>query len=137
MPIFTTNPIVSLRKTPINTTQITCRTYVGLLPNINPVIYSLSSNTSPPGVYTVVYINGINFKPYTTFVNFGSIQKIPVIYYSSNSVSFVVPSNAFIGVYSVQVIINNSNNFNINSVLYSNTENYTIQSNSGIFLTPS
>jgi hypothetical protein len=134
MPIFVTNPIVSLRKTPINTRQNTCRTYVELLPNINPEIYSLSNNSSPPGVYTVVYINGQNFKPFNTFVNFGPIQKISVVYYSSNLVSFVVPNNLFFGIYSVQVFVNNSNNFNTNTLLYSNMINYTIQNENNLFL---
>lgn len=127
MPMFTNNPVVSLLKTPINTQQNICRKYKGFLPNINPSIFSLSNTISAQGEYQLVYISGENFMPYSTTVNFGYIQNIPVVFYNPSYISFVVPLNVSEGVYSVQVVVNNNNNFNPNSMLYSNTVDYTIQ----------
>jgi hypothetical protein len=124
---FITNPIVSLRTTPINTQQLKCRKYKGFLPNLTPTINSLSSTISAPGVYALVYVNGENFTPYNISITFGTIQNIPIVFYSSFLVSFLVPLDVSEGIYNVQVVINNNNNLTINSLLYSNTVNYTIQ----------
>lgn len=127
MPIFTKNPIFSLRKTPVITKQNNCRKYKGFLPNITPSINSLSNTISAQAEYNLVYISGENFTPYTTTVNFGYIKNIPIVFYNSSYISFIVPLNLSEGVYSIQVVVNNSNNYNPSSVLYSNTLDYTIQ----------
>lgn len=91
---------------PINTNQITCRTYKQFYPNINPVIYELSIYTAQSNTYTVVYITGENFFPYgTTSINFGTTYKnIPITYFSSSYISFVLPDNVTPSNYNVQVV---------------------------------
>jgi hypothetical protein len=126
MTSFIRNPIVDLAVRPINTKQPKCRKYKGFLPNITPALFSLSSNISAPGVYALVYINGQNFTPYNISVTFGTIQNIPIVYYSSFSISFVVPLNLSEGNYSVQVVENNANNL-FPGLLYSNKLQYTVQ----------
>jgi hypothetical protein len=126
MSIFTTNPIISLRTIPINTQQLTCRKYKGFLPNITPAIYSLSSTISVPGEYALVYINGQNFTPNNLSVTFGTITDVPIVFYSSFSISFVVPLYVSEGNYEIQVVANNNNTL-MSGLLYSNTVNYTIQ----------
>lgn len=125
MSVFISNPITTASMSRINTLQTTCRKYKGFLPNVNPIIYTLSQNSSNVGLYTVVAITGQNFTPYGTNVNFGSYKNLPTIYYSAFNVSFIVPMNALIGNYNVQVITNNNNNYNP-GLLYSNIVNYTI-----------
>jgi len=128
MPMFTNNPIVSLRKTPIITKRISCRKHNSFLPNVNPSIFSLSNNISAPGVYSLIYITGENFIPYNTTVTFGIIQNIPIVFYSSSYISFVVPTNVTENNYQIQVVVNYYNNQSLtSSLLYSNTLNYTIQ----------
>jgi len=125
MPPFVTNPLVSLRKTPIKTTQITCRKYKGFLPNITPSILFLSQTSSAQGTYALVFIQGENFTPYSTTVAFGPISNIPIVYYNSDTISFVVPMKLLANDYNVQVVTNAANNYNI-VLLSSNKIVYTI-----------
>ena len=125
MPPFVTNPLVSLRKTPIKTTQIKCRKYKGFLPNITPSILLLSQTSSAQGSYAAVFIQGENFSPYSTTVAFGPISNIPIVYYSSNTISFVVPMKLLANNYNVQVVTNATNTYNI-VLLSSNKLGYTI-----------
>lgn len=91
-------------------------------PDTSPVISRLSIYSSVKGVYTVVYITGQNFQiAGVTTVNFGIHKNIPVTFYSSMNISFVIPSNALVGAYVVQVF----NNI-YPTQLYSNTVNYNI-----------
>jgi hypothetical protein len=116
--------------------QSNCRKIVNKYPSFTPVIYSLSVTSSLKGVYSVVYVNGSNFLPPTngtTYVNFGSFTKLPIIYFSSSSLSFVVPLNAKVGDYSVVVVNVYNGNFSpqINftyagKLNVSNAINYTI-----------
>ena len=82
-------------------------------PPFGPTIGSLSVNISVPGTYSLVYIYGTNFLPPsygTTYVNFGPFKNLPITFYSTNSISFVVPLNAQTGIYKVVVVnIYNSN----------------------------
>ena len=76
-------------------------------PSFNPKIYSLSVTTSVSSVYSLVYINGSNFFPPSngsTYVNFGSFTNLPIIFYSSFNISFVVPLNVVAGNYNVVVV---------------------------------
>jgi len=128
MPMFTNTPIVSLRKTPINTQQTNCRKYAAFLPTMNPSISSLSTTISAPQVYSLVYISGHNFIPYNTTVTFGPIKNIDVVFYSSSYISFVVPLNVSERDYPVQVVVNYYNiQSQTSNLLYSNTLNYTIK----------
>lgn len=111
MSAFITNPITSV-STNINTKQDICRKYNGFYPSFKPIIYSLSVYESNVGQYTVVYINGLNFFPNgTTYVNFGIYNNIPITYYSSNNISFVVPTQALFGSYNVVVVNIYNGNF--------------------------
>jgi len=125
MPPFVTNPLVSLRKTPIKTAKITCRKYKGFLPNITPSILFLSQTSSAQRTYALVFIQGENFTPYSTTVAFGPISNIPIVYYNSNTISFVVPMKLLANEYDVQVVTNAANNYNI-VLLSSNKIRYTI-----------
>jgi len=110
----------------INTKQKKCRVYNGFYPQTNPIIYYLSQYDSKKGDYTEVFVNGYNFFPYgTTVVNFGKYKNIPVTFFSSLQISFVIPSNANSGCYSVNVS-NIVNTYPSASLVYSNSENYCI-----------
>ena len=70
-----------------------------------PILHNLSVTESIPGLYSLVYVNGSNFLPNgTTFIQFGELGYLPVTYYSSFNLSFVVPLNATSGNYSVKVV---------------------------------
>ena len=90
-----------------------CIKYKSFYPSFAPTINSLSVTSSVVGVYSNVIINGSNFLPPcygTTYVNFGYFKKLPIVFYSTSNISFVVPLNALLGSYNVQVVnIYNSN----------------------------
>lgn len=96
-----------------NTTVLRGLKYKGFLPSFTPVINSLSVTTSVAGVYSLVYINGSNFIPTcngVTYINFGNFKNIPITFYSSFNISFVVPLNATKGTHNVVVVnVYNSN----------------------------
>jgi hypothetical protein len=100
------------------------RKYKYNYPNTSPVIYSLSPSESLLTNYTVCYVNGLNFSKSNTTGNstitFGDIKNIPVTFYSSLNISFVIPNNLVAGTYKVQVV---NNNF-FPSTLYSNIVEY-------------
>jgi len=108
----------------------------GYYPSFTPVIDSLSVTTSAAGAYSLVYITGNNFQPPpigTTYVNFGSYKKLPITYFSTNSISFVVPVDAIAGDYSVIVVNVYNGNFStpVNNTYpgilnYSNSVIYTL-----------
>jgi len=105
-------------------------------PNFAPSIYNLNVETSVAGAYTVVHILGDNFFPPAygnTYVNFGSFTNIPIIFYNTFNISFVVPQGAGNNLYNVVVVNVYNNNFGstINyrasgSNVYSNTVLYSI-----------
>jgi hypothetical protein len=117
------------------TTPKKCKLSKGFLPSFTPEIYSLSVDFSAAGAYSNVLIFGKNFLTNgTTYVNFGTnYTNIPVSYYGSNNISFVVPSNALPGVYDVIVVNNYTsnfgssiNNFYNSNLNYSNSVPYTL-----------
>jgi hypothetical protein len=130
---FITNPVTTASGN-ITTTQITCRLYKSLLPSFTPVISNLSVTSSAAGQYSLVYINGNNFFPNgITYVNFGPFKNIPVVYYSSFNISFVVPLNAAVGNYNVVVVNIYNGQFSTpvkysypGNLNYSNTFVYTL-----------
>ena len=114
--------------------SITCARNAGFLPSFTPILASLSVTTSTSGAYSLVYVNGSNFLPNgTTFIQFGGLGYLPVTYYSSFNLSFVVPLNAVAGNYLVKVVnlyngnfsppVNQSYPGNLN---FSNSITYTI-----------
>ena len=113
-----------------------CRKYRNIYPDFAPTINHLSVTTSQAGVYTVVYISGSNYFPPcngSTYVQFGSYSNIPIIYFNSFFISFVVPQNAVAGVYTVKVVNLYDGNFSspVNQSYasipnYSNPVSYTI-----------
>ena len=111
-----------------NTSINRCRKSVGY-PNFTPIIYGASVTTSVSGVYTLVYITGENFiSPVngTTYVNFGSFTELPIVYYSSFNISFVVPLNALAGSYNVVVVnVYNGNFSNAVNTSYPGNPNYS------------
>lgn len=89
-----------------------CRQVQSGYPSFTPVLYSLSQTTSTYGTYSLVYVDGSNFLPNgTTFIKFGEFGYLPVTYYSSFNLSFVVPVNAVPGNYSVSVVNLYNGNF--------------------------
>ena len=109
---------------------VNARKYKYSYPNTSPIIYSLSITESVLGDYTICYISGENFSKSNTTgnstVTFGNIENIPVTFFSSLNISFVVP---FLHLtpnttYSVQVVNNNY----FPSTTYSNLVNYTLLS---------
>jgi hypothetical protein len=102
------------------------------IPSYRPVINGLSQNRSKLREYALIYINGSNFFPNgSSYVNFGDIKNIPVTYYNSFNISFIVPVNAIINDYNITVV-------NIYNGNYSNPVKYTypaslIESNSVSF----
>lgn len=82
-------------------------------PSFAPTINNLSVTSSPINTYSLVYITGTNFLPPVygnTYVNFGSYKQLPITFYSTGSISFVVPMDAPIGNYNVIVVnVYNSN----------------------------
>ena len=104
------------------------------LPPFKPYISDISVNTSVAGQYSVVYINGLNFfNEGITYVNFGTYTNIPITYYGSYNISFVVPLIASPGNYNI-VVVNVYNGqlckqvqFTYGGNLnYSNSESYTL-----------
>ena len=85
-----------------------CRKFYYSYPNFSPQILGLSTYTSVAGVYTQVTLSGNNFTYGTSLgysvVNFGQYQNIPVVFYGSNNISFIVPTQALPGTYTVQVV---------------------------------
>jgi hypothetical protein len=89
-----------------------CRKFKGEYPSFTPILYNLSTTSSPSGSYSLVYVNGSNFLPNgTTFIKFGSYGNLPVTYYSSFNLSFVVPLDAVVDSYLVQVVNVYNGNF--------------------------
>jgi hypothetical protein len=84
----------------------------GFYPSFTPILSNLSVTTSAVGAYSIVYVNGSNFLPNgTTFVQFGSLGYLPVTYYGSFNLSFVVPLNAIADNYVVKVVNLYNGNF--------------------------
>ena len=98
-------------------------------PSFAPVINNLSVNSSAVGVYSLVYIYGINFLPPVygiTYVIFGSFNQLPITFYSNSCISFVVPLNAKPGNYNIVVVnIYNSNFSPTNNHTYPGIPNYS------------
>ena len=96
-------------------------------PSFTPVLDNLSVTSSVSGVYSNVYVNGSNYLPNgTTFIQFGNMGYISVIFYSSFNLSFVVPLNASPGSYEVKVVNLYNGNFSpeINQS-YTGNNNYS------------
>lgn len=112
-----------------------CKLAKGFLPSFTPTIYYLSVNISQADAYSNVTITGNNFLPNgTTYVNFGTdYTNIPISYYGSNTISFLVPTNAIPGSYEIIVVNNYTsnfgshiNNFYNSNLNYSNSVAYTL-----------
>jgi hypothetical protein len=93
--------------------KLTCTQYRNFTPSFTPIINSLSVTTSNSGDYSLVYIIGLNFLPNgTTYINFGdNYTNIPVTYYSSFNISFIVPQDAPAGLYNVVAVNIYNGNF--------------------------
>jgi hypothetical protein len=119
----------------IDTNAVRCPTK-SFYPSFSPIMNGLSVTTSNSGVYSLVYVTGSNFVSPTngiTYINFGSFTNLPITYYSSFNISFVVPLNALAGSYNVVVVNVYNGNFStaVNTSYpgnpnYSNSITYTI-----------
>jgi len=103
-----------------------CRQYEPGYPGFAPIISRLSPDQ---GKYVIVHITGVNFLPPsygTTYVNFGTFTRIPITFYSSFNISFVVPLSAPAGIYNVVVVNVYNSNFSpaVNSS-YPGNPNYS------------
>ena len=112
----------------IDTNTVRCPTK-SFYPSFSPIMNGLSVTTSNSGVYSLVYVTGSNFVSPTngiTYINFGSFTNLPITYYSSFNISFVVPLNALAGSYNVVVVNTYNGNFStaVNSS-YPGTPNYS------------
>jgi len=115
----------------MNSQQKKCRKAKSFYPSFKPLLASLSVTTSKSGIYTLVYVNGANFLPNgNTYINFGSITNIPINYYSSNYISFVVPilNNLEDTIYNVFAV--NIYNGNFGEALKHPTDGSLVHSNS-------
>jgi hypothetical protein len=93
------------------------------IPNIVPIILSISSYYSPAGSTSLVVIKGQNFNKHS-IIKFG--VKMPVvIFITSEQLEFYVPANSSPGNYPIQVI---------NDKLHSNIVNYVVDNASGYWL---
>ena len=94
------------------------------------VIYPFYSNS---GIYTQVNCTGTNFLHganntiiyFTNEITNSSPIILPVTFYSSENISFVVPTDLLAGLYNVKVAIL-STIFNNTTLLFSNSLEYTI-----------
>ena len=121
-----------------NSNMLTTTSRKSVYPSFTPVIDSISIDSSIAGVYTVVYIRGSNFLPLcngNSYVNFGSYTNLPIIFYNSFYISFVVPLDAPTGFYNIQVVNVYNDNFALpvsqtysGKLNYSNSVTYTINS---------
>ena len=106
---------------PIQYIQNDCQNYSEKnYPDLSPRIIYLSSYyvnylDSSNRPYHI-YIRGINFNTNDiTSITFGPYNNVPITFYSSTSISFIIPMNAKPGSYNIQVV-----NQNIKGFLYSN-----------------
>jgi hypothetical protein len=110
------------------TSSLSCRVASNVAPDIKPVINNLSSVSSKQGVYTVVHLYGNNFanknsKIGTSVVNFGTTHtNLPISFYSSQEISFVVPTRVKKGTYEINV-----RNLHFPYYLTSNSVTFTIK----------
>lgn len=100
----------SMTSTRTPTSTRNCRKFTGFYPSFAPILYYLSVTFSYEGQYVLVYATGENFFP-NTYIRFGSYGDLPAVYYSSFTLSFVVPLNAVPNVYNVQAVNVYNNNF--------------------------
>ena len=126
MSVNTGTFILDLIGNDISTKLFRCRKYKLSYPKLTPVISFLSTSTSQQGIYTEVFLNGLNFLPFgQTVLNFGSYKNIPISYLSSFNISFVVPIEAIAGNYQIQ-LANIVKTQVIPMYDYSNTVDYVI-----------
>jgi hypothetical protein len=67
-------------------------------PQFTPIIFFLSRYRAKVNTYTVVTVKGYNFFPNNTQILFGP-RVLPVSFYGSTSISFVVPMDLYEGKY--------------------------------------
>ena len=102
-----------------------CLTYVqDKYPNLEPTIAYLSTYNAIYSSTSIkpftLYIGGTNFSTNNiTTIHFGNFQNIPIVFFSSTSISFIIPLNAKPGDYMVTVVNSNSvGSLNSNSVIF-------------------
>lgn len=117
-----------------------------VFPNQTPILYGLSQYSSNQSQYVQIYVTGENFV-YGNSNNSSSNTQIIMIlktnlsqrtviqttYYSSNLVSFIVPTNLNPGIYDLYVSVKSTITggssaavSGVTKILFSNTTNYNI-----------
>jgi hypothetical protein len=99
---------------PTNKKSFNCRKIKSFYPSFVPTLLGVSRTSSASGEYSLVYISGTNFLPQcygTTYVNFGSFTNLPITFYSSFNISFVVPLSVTPDNYDIVVVNIYNNNF--------------------------
>lgn len=81
--------------------NILCLRFSNKSPDFTPLIYLLSTNQSAYNTYTVVNVQGYNFFPGNTVIFFGETV-VPISYYGSTGLSFVVPISSPRGTYEIR-----------------------------------
>lgn len=92
---------------------VNCNKLFNRYPSFTPVIGFLSVDKSKQGVFSPVNITGANFQfgKDATYVNFGNYTRLPISFFSSSNISFVVPEDASAGTYNVVVVNVYNGNF--------------------------
>ncbi len=108
-----------------NNTTLNCNRKT-IMPSFTPILHSMSNTQCVQGTYTNVYLNGERFFPNgTTYVLFGTIQ-LPVLFFNSFCISFVVPLNTSPGIYTVTVVNVYNPNFTNQSYAGTTTNSNTL-----------
>ena len=72
-------------------------------PEFTPVLFFMSTYEANPHTYTVVTVKGYNFFPNNTQILFGT-KIVPVSFYGSTQITFVVPMDLPFGQYEVKAV---------------------------------
>jgi hypothetical protein len=95
-------------------TDTKCKKYQKSLPSFTPIVTGFKANN-----YSIS-LTGENFLPNrSTFVNFGSFKNIPITFFSSFNISFIIPLTATSGTYELVVV--NIYNRNLYPRVFSST----------------
>jgi IPT/TIG domain len=95
---------------PLTTIQYICQNNLpDTYPDLKPTIvyfstYTVKYELTKSRSFTI-YVRGTNFtKEGRTTISFGSYQNIPITFFSSTSISFIIPRQAIPGQYNVEII---------------------------------
>ena len=124
---FLTNAIINTNK------NNSCSKYQKKPINYKPTIIYITPDVVVNNVYTEVYVYGYNFfNADSTYITLNNSISIPVSFYSSRLITFIVPQNLEIITYDLNVVNNISYSpINVSSMpqsqlAISNSVNFTV-----------